>query len=314
MIPTWNGWSLLQEYLPSVCEAVADYPGPIEVLLVDDASTDATAAEVSARFPQVRLIRRACNEGFGAAVTTGLATAAHPLALLLNNDIRPRLDFLMPLAEHFREKPAPGEGPLFAVVSLQINPGAAADAINPAFDGCRRLRFVRGELLMQPVPVSPGVGEPARPTALANGGCSLFSRERVEALGGFCELFNPAYYEDAELSVRALQRGWRIVFEPRSVVWHRPNSTTGQRAGLNALVVRNAFLFHWMLLDGGRLWLIHLACTLGRLAIRTLRGELAYLRGFVQALRALPATLRWRRQRGSSHKLGQVLENFTPAA
>ena len=312
IIPTWNGFPLLCEYLPAVCGAVAAYPGPWEILLVDDGGTDATAAAIPANFPRVRLIRRERNEGFAAAVTTGLAAAVHPLTLLLNNDIRPEPGFLPPLAEHFRQQRAAGERELFAVVSLQINPGAADDPINPAFDGCRHLCFVRGELHMRPVPIPPDAGEPPRPTALANGGCALFARDRVAALGGFCEVFNPAYFEDAELSVQALRRGWRIVFEPRSVVWHRPNSTTGHRPGLSVLVVRNAFFFQWMLLDSGRLWTEHAACTLVRLAVRTLRGEFAYVRGLAQAIRGIPQIRRQRRTRGreETRSLIQTLAEF----
>ena len=65
--------------------------------------------------------------------------------LLLNNDIRVKRDFLLPLAERFRPAPSGQEADLFAVVSLQINP-ATDDLVNPPFDGCRALRFQGGEL------------------------------------------------------------------------------------------------------------------------------------------------------------------------
>ena len=286
VVPTWNGLPLLTEYLPSVRAALESYPGPWECLVVDDGGTDATARELPGLFPAARYVPRACNEGFSAAANTGFDAAVHGLVLLLNNDIRVGRDFLLPLAEHFRAAPSGPDRDLFAVVSLQINP-AADVSVNPAFDGCRALQFRGGELRL-PCTVKSAEGERARETALANGGCSLFSRGKVQALGGFCGLFNPFYYEDAELSVQALRRGWRILFEPRSVVLHRPNSTTSHHvAKINAMAVRNSFFFHWLLLDGAREWSLHITCTFPRLLLRTWRGEFAYAQGLSQALRSL---------------------------
>ena len=287
VIPTWNGLSLLAEHLPSVRAALESYPGPWECLVVDDGSTDATARELPTLFPAARYVPRERNEGFAAAANTGFAAARHEWVLLLNNDIRVDRDFLPPLAGRCRAAPAGDADGLFAVVSLQINPGAAAGSIDPPFDGCRVLRFQGGELRL-PCTVRATSGERARPTALANGGCSLFSRAKVRALGGFCTLFNPFYYEDAELSVQALRRGWRIVFEPRSVVWHRPNSTTRRHTvKINPATVRNAFFFQWMVLDSARQWATHAACIVPRLLRRTLCGEFEYARGLWLALLSL---------------------------
>ena len=298
VIPTWNGLPLLAEYLPSVRAALESYPGPWECLVVDDGGTDATARELPGLFPAARYVPRARNEGFSAAANTGFDAAMYELVLLLNNDIRVSRDFLLPLAEHFRAAPSGQDRALFAVVSLQINP-AADVSVNPAFDGCRALQFRGGELRL-PCTVKSAEGERARETALANGGCSLFSRGKVQALGGFCGLFNPFYYEDAELSVQALRRGWRILFEPRSVVLHRPNSTTSHHGvKINAMAVRNSFFFHWLLLDGAREWSLHIICTFPRLLLRTLRGEFVYAQGLWQALRSWSGAKRARAARGT---------------
>ena len=297
VVPTWNGLPLLTEYLPSVRAALESYPGPWECLVVDDGGTDATARELPGLFPAARYVPRARNEGFSAAANTGFDAAVHGLVLLLNNDIRVSRDFLLPLAEHFRAAPSGPDRDLFAVVSLQINP-AADVSVNPAFDGCRALQFRGGELRL-PCTVKSAEGERARETALANGGCSLFSRGKVQALGGFCGLFNPFYYEDAELSVQALRRGWRILFEPRSVVLHRPNSTTGQHAlKVTPVVVRNLFFFHWLLLDGAGAWMAHVTCIFPRLAVRTLRGEFTFAQGLWRAARRISEVGRVRAGRG----------------
>ena len=316
VIPTWNGLPLLAEHLPSVRAALEGYPGPWECLVVDDGGTDATARELPTLFPAARYVPRERNEGFAAAANTGFAAARHQWVLLLNNDIRVDRDFLLPLAERCRAAPVGEADGLFAVVSLQINPGAAAGSIDPPFDGCRVLRFQGGELRL-PCTVRAASGERARPTALANGGCSLFSRARVRALGGFCALFNPFYYEDAELSVQALRRGWRIVFEPRSVVWHRPNSTTHRHAvTVSPTAARNAFFFQWLLFDRAGQWTAHAACLFPRLLWRTLCGEFGYARGLRMALRAWSAVRAARKARGPGRggkSLRQLLDQrFTP--
>lgn len=297
IIPTWNGLLLLRTYLPSVAAALARYPGPWECLVVDDGGTDETPAGVSGVFPAARLIRHGRNQGFAAAVNTGLDAAAHPLVLLLNNDIRVEPDFLVPLVRPFTRDADRPRVTLFAVASLQINP---AGVHGPPYDGCRRLGLQRGELCFFDgfPPGEDPRGQPGRPTALANGGCTLFSREKLRSLGNFSGLFNPFYYEDAEVSLQALRRGWHMRFEPDSVVWHQPNTSTRLHpGGVNPTVIRNQFFLHWLLLDDPGLWLRHLLWIVPRLISRTLRGDWSFPRGFFRAVQSLPSVRRERRVR-----------------
>lgn len=306
VIPTWNGVALLAAYLPSVRAALLAYPGAWECLVIDDGGTDNSALEVPKLFPEARYVQRERNRGFSAAANTGFDAAQHELVLLLNNDILVEPGFLTPLARHFRDAITAGDDSLFAVVALQLNP-ANGDKINPPEDGCRALQFQGGELRLPSCTDSAGL---AVPTALANGGCSLFSRDRVRALGGFCPIFNPFYYEDAELSIQALRRGWRILFEPASKVLHRPNSTTALHpTKISPIVARNAFFFHWLLLDSVALWTAHLSCTALRLASRTLQGRFEYAQGLGLALGQLRPALNARRARGrgATLSLGSLL-------
>ena len=312
VIPTWNGLSLLAVYLPSVRDALEDYPGPWECLIIDDGGTDDTAQELPAIFPRAVYLRRERNEGFPAAANAGFEAAKHPLVLLLNNDIRVNCDFLRPLAERFRPDRNPeAVKDLFAVVSLQINPDRD-DRVNAAFDGCRVLRFDYGDIKLVNT-VRAATGESARPTDLAHGGCSLFSRDKVHALGCFSLLFSPFYFEDTELSVQALRRGWRIVYEPRSVVWHRPNSTTYQRsAAVSVILWGNGFLFNWLVLAGAGEWTRHIAWIIPRLLKCSLQGQTEYVQGLWRALWCLPEVGRQRQQRGrGAHRSVQEIARAT---
>jgi GT2 family glycosyltransferase len=296
VIPTWNGLALLTEFMPSVYAALSNYPGPWECLIVDDGGSDETAQQSPVLFPWARCLRREQNGGFSAAANSGFAGASHDLVLLLNNDISVESDFLLPLVKHFQPEPGGSFLTLFAAVSLQINP-TGGDESNPPFDGCRGLCFVRGELRLTCQTKGSDRGGPPRPSALANGGCTLFSRAKVAEIGGFCPLFNPFYFEDAELSVQALRRGWRITFEPRSIVHHRPNSTTVRRSSKSATIVRNEFFFQWLLLDTAKFWAVHLACVAPRLMSRTLQRRFEYARGLWLAFRRWPQVKAQRRAR-----------------
>ena len=65
-------------------------------------------------------------------------------------------------------------------------------------------------------------------TAWVSGGSGLFDRERWLELGGFDERFAPAYWEDIDLSYRAKQKGWQVLFESKAIVFHKHESTHKQ--------------------------------------------------------------------------------------
>ena len=284
--------------------------------MVDDGGTDHTPQELAKLFPAAKLIQHSYNQGFAAAVNTGLNSAAHPLVLLLNNDIRVEPNSLVVLARHFTADADGQVRTLFAVAALQIDPTGVN---GPAYDGCRTLGFRRGELCLfgSFAAGDDPRGQPVRTTALANGGCSLFSREKLRLLGNLSGLFNPFYFEDAEVSLQALRRGWHMLFEPASVVWHEPNTSTRQHpGGVNPTVVRNSFFFHWLLLDHPGLWLRHLGWIVPRLVSRTLRGEWGFPLGLLRALRGLPVVGRERRARarGTVTSTRDVLRGQRPTA
>ncbi|MGB7723389.1 MAG: glycosyltransferase, partial [Bryobacteraceae bacterium] len=101
VIPNWNGKDLLEQYLPSVVEALAGNPEN-EIVVVDNGSNDGSADFVRAAFPQVTLIALPRNLGFGGGSNTGIRAARNHIVVLLNSDMRVAPDFLAPLLEGFR--------------------------------------------------------------------------------------------------------------------------------------------------------------------------------------------------------------------
>src|SRR6187455_994861 len=86
VVPTWNG----EHFLGPCLEAVgAQSYHEIEVIVVDNGSTDASRALLASRFPSARVVTFAENRGFSVAVNAGIQASAGDVVALLNNDARP---------------------------------------------------------------------------------------------------------------------------------------------------------------------------------------------------------------------------------
>ncbi len=135
VVVTWNGAHLLGPCL-SALEAQAAVPGGFDVLVVDNASSDGTAALLAAH-PDVRVVRAARNLGFAGGATLGLQQVTSPYAVVLNNDTRPDPDWLVQLLAGF----APGVGAVTSKVLLDPRyvlvdlPVALADVSRVLVDG-----------------------------------------------------------------------------------------------------------------------------------------------------------------------------------
>ena len=102
VIPNWNGKDLLARFVPSWIAAIADHPGS-EVLVVDNGSTDGSAAWLMVNYPQVRVLALPRNLGFGGGSNEGFRAARNEIVVLLNSDMRVEPDFLRPLLDGFTD-------------------------------------------------------------------------------------------------------------------------------------------------------------------------------------------------------------------
>jgi GT2 family glycosyltransferase len=236
VIPNWNGRDLLEKYLPSVIAATEGNPAN-EVIVVDNGSTDGSADFVRERFPSVRLEALAENLGFGGGSNAGFRTAANEIVVLLNSDMRVERDFLQPLLDAF-------SSPDIFAVSCQIFFSDPAKVREET--GLTQGWWENGGLRVRHR-IDDRVDR-AFPCFYGGGGSCAFDRRKFLELGGFDHLLRPFYLEDTDLGYLAWKRGWRVLYEPRSIVYHEHQGTIGKKFSpdyIRSIVQKNFLLFTW---------------------------------------------------------------------
>jgi GT2 family glycosyltransferase/glycosyltransferase involved in cell wall biosynthesis len=282
VIPTWNARDLLATYLPSLRAATARAAFPWEVIVVDNGSTDGSAAFVREVFPEFRVLELPENRGFAEGVNAGARDARYRVLYALNNDMEVSPDFLD------------------AVLPLFANPNVFAVASRIDFPSGKRReesgltsgRVVRGRLELRH---HFDVDDEVWPTLYAGGGSSAFDRARFLALGGFDPLYRPFYVEDLDLGLRAWSRGWTVLYQPASRVVHQHRGTIGRHHDARALdrvYAANLLLLAWRNLAEGSLSLRHAAWLPRRMA-RAVLGARQQVppAALLSALRRVPSLI-----------------------
>jgi GT2 family glycosyltransferase len=290
VIPNWNGRDLLEKYLPSVIEAMAGHKDN-EVIVVDNGSTDGSADFVEKTFPCVRVLRLPRNEGFGGGSNVGFRAAQNDIVVLLNSDMRVERDFLAPLLAAFDDE-------LVFAVSCQI---FFSDPNKPREEtGLTQAGWAGGQLRVRHR-LDSSITEPF-PCSYGGGGSCAFDRKKFLELGGFDELLRPFYLEDTDLGFLAWKRGWKVLYQPASVVYHEHRGTIGKkfsRSYIDAIIKKNFELFTWKNIHEWKRLGPHLLYVLADGVVSVCFGdspERANFRGLARAFLQLPQALvsRWR--------------------
>lgn len=205
VIPTWNRRDLLAECLQALsAQTLQDF----ETIVVDDASTDDTAAFVREEYPAIRLTRLESNRGFAAAVNTGILLARGEWILLLNNDVTLAPDCLERLLAGAAAADADMVAPLILWRDEPDRVYAAGDRILP--NGRPESIGFRASL--------DDFQLPARIFGVsAAAGC--YRRAIFDTAGLLDERFI-AYFEDADLCFRARLAGFKAALVPEARAWH----------------------------------------------------------------------------------------------
>jgi GT2 family glycosyltransferase len=237
IVLTWNGAAYIEECLTSLL--AQEYAG-LEVLVVDNGSTDGTPELVAECPPDVRLIRNERNLGFAAGNNVGLRIAGGELLVLLNQDTKVHPGFLLALARTFEVR-------MVGIAGCKL---LCPDGTIQHAGGY--LHGPRGETgHVGRHATDDGQFDEVADVDFVTAAALAISRAALDEIGLLDEGFAPAYYEDVDWCYRARAAGFRVVYQPEAVVTHKESTSTSESGYWRKFAInqgRIRFLFkHWPL-------------------------------------------------------------------
>jgi O-antigen biosynthesis protein len=219
IIPIFNQLSYTHHCLVALREnvlVVSDRAKSIEIIVIDDASTDKTAAYLQ-QTQGIRVITNPTNLGFIRSCNTGAAAAQGEFLYFLNNDTQVMpggLESLLSAIELHDKVGIIGSKLVYANGKLQ-------EAGGIIWQDAAGWNYGRNDW-----PHLPKYNY-VRDVDYCSGASLLVRRDLFFALGQFSETFIPAYYEDTDLCFGARELGYRVLYQPQSVVVHHEGVSSG---------------------------------------------------------------------------------------
>lgn len=213
-ILNWNGKSWLEKFLPSV--QASSYPN-LEIVIVDNASTDGSVDFVRENYPEFTLLIWDKNYGFAEGYNRVVEHIDAKYLVLLNSDVEVPTVWVEPLVKTMESDSQ--------LISLQPKVLAHHDKTLFEYAGASggfldyfSYPFCRGRLFDQ-VEKDLGQHDAYREVFWATGACCMLRTELVRELGLFQGEFF-AHMEEIDFCWRAKNFGYKIAVQPESVVYH----------------------------------------------------------------------------------------------
>lgn len=251
IIVNLNGRAHLDTCLGSL--ATAEYPASsLEIIVFDNGSTDGSREALQRDHPHVRVIAHPTNLGFAQPNNLAARVARGEYLALVNNDVRVSPLWLKRMVSPLLDEARRTEGVVCTAGKILNWEGDRRD-----FDGAG-LSFCGHGIsahLGWPIAGSAGQSEQPAPILFGCGASMVIRRDLFLELGGFDEDYF-AYYEDVDLGWRLWSAGYRVLFVPDAVTFHRHHGTAA--AALppgehHYLLERNALFTLFKNLEAGRL-------------------------------------------------------------
>jgi GT2 family glycosyltransferase len=220
IIVNWNGAHHLRISLPSL---LSQSFTSLEVIVVDNDSKD-DSAEVAREF-QTRWLPLDRNVGLAPALNRGAAIAAGDFLLFINNDMRFDPGFVAALVEPLKKNEE-----IFATDGMQFNwEGSERGHLAARLAKNRPGGHSSAELVPGLYFYAKEVNHEA-PVFMGSAACMLARRTLFQKLNGFDDRL-PLGYEDVEICWRAWIQGWKTVYVPSAISWHRVGSSGRSQEG-----------------------------------------------------------------------------------
>ena len=203
IITNWNGKSILQKHLEHI---INTSPEACEFIFSDDASTDDSVDYVKSlqkKYKNLKIIAHKTNQGFAQNSNNAVKEAIGELVVLLNSDIHPKLGYISASLKHFSDPK------LFGVSFAEVG-----------HENYGKVYWKDGY-----IQITPGTSDKTHIAAYISGGSSIVSRKLFLELGGFDTVYKPFYFEDLDLGLRSWRSGYKMLFEPKSIVEHQHEQT-----------------------------------------------------------------------------------------
>lgn len=297
VIPNFNGFDLIEQNLPKVIESVKHHKDVL-LTIVDDGSLGAEQEKLCHYIEKhnktsklhVNLMLFQENLGFSSNVDRAALISKSDILILLNTDVAPHPDFLDALLPHFKDKD------MFAVGCMDESIEAKTVLRGRGIGEWKRGFVVHSK------------GEVDKTdTFWVSGGSGAFRTRIFQELGGLDRLYDPFYWEDIDLSYRAQKAGYKIYFEPKSVVIHVHKKGSIKKhykdEVIKSYAMRNQFTFIWKNITDGNLLMSHFFWLPYYLLRSILSGDKIFLKGFLLAILRLPAIMKNRNVQKKQYKL-----------
>jgi GT2 family glycosyltransferase len=268
VIPNYNGKSLLKKNIPFVLNAlkssqIADF----EIIISDDNSDDDSVSFIKTNYPEIILICNKQNKGFSGNTNIGILSASKDLVFILNSDVQLSDKYFVTLLPFF-DKPD-----TFGVMSRIIAIDSEKIQEGSKYPECSFGNIVGKNYISKT--------QSSLYSLYLTGANALVDRIKLMHIGCFNELYNPYYWEDVDLGIKAWRMGYKVYYEDTAFCRHPSHSTIEKEPTEKVQIIfkRNKLYFHFLHLEGIELYYFLLK-SLIKATFRLIWGDTYYAKSF----------------------------------